>query len=371
MKKKMLIIGIVMNPAGTERAFLSFAERIDYEKYEVELLLAAREGAFLNKIPSQIKVTDMGELGEIFKITGGNAVSVIAKLFLRKNPFFAFKFVPEIIKMTMGGVRRAYAANRIWLKLMAKMPVRDEKYDVALAFWGDHTMFYMVDKVKADKKITWLHFDYDNPPREDAVYLPYFKKCDKIFTVSREIENSMKNKFPELCGKVETLENYINEKEILEKAKEPCYYRENFSGKVILSVGRLCDQKGFDMAIPAVARLSKEGADIRYYIIGEGDTEYKEKLLDLIKRSGAENCVYLLGGTDNPYKYMALCDVYLQPSRHEGKPIVVEEAKILKKIICATEYKSAREQLENVKKSVICDPSEQGIYEGIKKSLKF
>jgi glycosyltransferase involved in cell wall biosynthesis len=371
MKKKMLIIGIVMNSAGTERAFLSFAERIDYGKYDVELLLAAKEGAFLDKIPSYIKVTDMGEMGEIFKITGSNAVSVITKLFIRKNPFFVFRFVPEILKMTLGGVHRTYAANRIWLKLMKKMPVRDEKYDIALAFWGDHTMFYMVDKVKAEKKVTWLHFDYDNPPREDALYLPYFEKCDKIFTVSHEIENSLKNKFPGLCGKIETLENYINKNEILEKAKEPCDYRENFSGRVILSVGRLCAQKGFDLAIPAVARLCREGESIRYYIIGEGEEEYKEKLLAMIKEVGAENCVHMLGVTDNPYKYMARCDIYLQPSRHEGKPIVVEEAKILKKIICATEYKSAREQLEGVDDSVICHPSEQGIYEGIKKILNF
>ena len=59
MKKEMLVIGITMNAAGTERAFLSFAEKIDYNKYDVELLLAKREGAFLHLVPPQIKVTEM------------------------------------------------------------------------------------------------------------------------------------------------------------------------------------------------------------------------------------------------------------------------------------------------------------------------
>ena len=121
MKKKILVIGIIMEAAGTERSFLSFAQRLDYEKYDVELLLASREGAFLDLVPPQIKIKDMGELGEIFKITRGNSFSVISRLFLKRNPFFAFSILPDMIKMCQGGKKRMYAANRIWLKLMKKM----------------------------------------------------------------------------------------------------------------------------------------------------------------------------------------------------------------------------------------------------------
>ncbi len=369
--RKMLIIGIVMNAAGTERSFLSFAEKIDYGKYDVELLLAAREGAFLHLIPPQIKVTDMGVYGEIFKITKKNAKQVIKKLFLRKNPFFALKLLPDIIKMKKGGTARTYAANRIWLALMEKMPPHAGEYDVAIAYWGDHTMFYMIDKVKAKKKISWLHFDYDEPPREDAVYLPYFEKCDKIVTVSGEIEKSLAKKFPNIAEKIETIENFVNEREIREKAQEPCSFRDDFGGTALLSVGRLCEQKGFDLAISAVARLFREGENIRYYIIGEGEEEYSAKLRALIREFGAENCVKLLPRTENPYKYMARCDVYLQPSRHEGKPITVEEAKVFGKPLCVTSYKSAREQLSGVKIGVICEISEAGIYRGIKEILRF
>jgi glycosyltransferase involved in cell wall biosynthesis len=360
-----------MNAAGTERSFLSFAEKIDYNKYDVELLLAAREGAFLPLIPPQIKVTEMGEYGEIFTITKKNAFGVIKKLFLFKNPFFVFSLLPDIIKMKRGKPLRSYAANRIWLKLMAKMPKHAGKYDVALAYWGDHTMFYMIDKVNANKKIAWLHFDYDEPPREDAIYLPYFEKCDKIVTVSKAIETSLGKRFPQLCGKVETIENFINEKEIREKAEEMCDYRDDFGGVAILSVGRLCEQKGFDLAIPAVARILREGKNIHYYIIGDGDERYKEKLHGIAKETGAEKCVTFLPRTDNPYKYMARCDIYLQPSRHEGKPITVEEVKVLEKNLCITNYKSAREQVEKYEKSVVCEISEEGIYKGIKEILHF
>lgn len=369
MKKRMLIIGIHMNAAGTEKSFLSFSKYIDYEKYDVELLLASKTGEFLKFVPSQIKITDMGKCGWIFDITKDNAVSLITKNVIKKNPFFAFSLVPYIIKMKRGGVSRLYAANRLWVKLMKKMPVREEEYDIALAYWGDHTMFYTVDKVNAKKKISWLHFDYDEPPREDALYLPYFEKNDKIVTVSNEIKNSVIKKFPSLESKTVVIENVIDEDDIKRKAKEETDFVGDFDGIKILSIGRLCEQKGFDLAIPAVARLFREGENVRYYIIGEGSGEYKQKLLDTVRENGAEDYVRFLPRTDNPYKYMARCDIYLQPSRHEGKPISVEEAKVLCLPICVTEYKSAREQLGDGSLGFICEISEEGIYNGLKTLL--
>lgn len=369
MKKRMLIVGIRMNAAGTEKSFLSFSKHIDYERYDVELLLASKTGEFLKFVPPQIKITTMGKWGWIFDITKDNAVSLITKNVIKKNPFFAFSLVPYIIKMKRGGVSRLYAANRLWVKLMKKMPIREEEYDIALAYWGDHTMFYMVDKVNAKKKISWLHFDYDEPPREDALYLPYFEKNDKIVTVSNEIKNSVIKKFPSLESKTVVIENLIDEDDIKRKAKEETDFVGDFDGIKILSIGRLCEQKGFDLAIPAVARLFREGENVRYYIIGEGSGEYKQKLLDTVRENGAEDYVRFLPRTDNPYKYMARCDIYLQPSRHEGKPISVEEAKVLCLPICVTEYKSAREQLGDGSLGFICEISEEGIYNGLKTLL--
>ena len=366
----MLIIGIRMNAAGTEKSFLSFSKYIDYEKYDVELLLASKTGEFLKFVPPQIKITDMGKWGWIFDITKDNAAALITKNVIKKNPFFAFSLVPYIIKMKRGGVSRLYAANRLWVKLMKKMPVREEEYDIALAYWGDHTMFYMVDKVNAKKKISWLHFDYDEPPREDALYLPYFEKSDKIVTVSNEIKNSVIKKFPSLESKTVVIENVIDKDDINRKAGEKTDFCDDFDGVKILSIGRLCEQKGFDLAIPAVARLFCEGENLRYYIIGEGSGEYRQKLLDIARENGTEECVRFLPQTDNPYKYMARCDIYLQPSRHEGKPISVEEAKVLCLPICVTEYKSAREQLGDGSLGYICEISEDGIYNGLKTLLR-
>ena len=373
MKQKMLIIGITMAAAGSEKSFLSFARHaIDYDQYEVDLLLAKKTGDFLSQIPKNIRVLEMGKEGEIFLINRDDAARIIARRYLLKNPLRAFSLLPHIIKRKTAktAAEKDFASNRMWCELLKKMPAWDTEYDVALAYWGDHTMFYMCDKVKAKKKIAWLHFDYANPPREDALYLHYFSKCDKVVTVSKKIEASLKQALPEIADKVMTMENIIDAEDILQRASEPCDLADDFQGIRLLTVGRICHQKGYDMAIPAIARLISEKHDIKWYIIGDGEAIDKENLHARIRQYGLQDRVSFLGIRQNPYPYMKACDIYLQPSRHEGKPIAVEEAKILQKPIVVTDYSSAREQMAGYPIYEIAEISEDGIYGGLQTMLK-
>ena len=94
MKKRVLIIGITMAVAGSEKSFLSFASHaIDYSRYDVDLLLAKREGDFLDRIPKEIRVLDMGEMGELFLLDRKNAASLIAKYGIFKHPFRVFSLL--------------------------------------------------------------------------------------------------------------------------------------------------------------------------------------------------------------------------------------------------------------------------------------
>ena len=373
MKQKMLIIGITMAAAGSEKSFLSFARHaIDYDQYEVDLLLAKKTGDFLSQIPKNIRVLEMGKEGEIFLINRDNAARIIARRYLLKNPLRAFSLLPHIIKRKTAktAAEKDFASNRMWCELLKKMPAWDTEYDVALAYWGDHTMFYMCDKVKAKKKIAWLHFDYASPPREDALYLHYFSKCDKVVTVSKKIEASLKQALPEIADKVMTMENIIDAEDILQRASEPCDLADDVRGIRLLTVGRICHQKGYDMAIPAIARLVSEKNDIKWYIIGDGEAIDKENLHERIRQYGLQDRVSFLGIRQNPYPYMKACDIYLQPSRHEGKPIAVEEAKILQKPIVVTDYFSAREQMAGYPIYEIAEISEDGIYGGLQTMLQ-
>ncbi len=370
MKKKILVIGITMAAAGSEKSFLSFARHaIDYEKYEVDLLLAKKTGEFLSELPKEIRVLEMGKAGEIFLIRHDNAANIIARRYLLPNPFRACCLFPHIIKRKKAKTQaeKDFASNRMWVELLKKMPEFEGEYDAALAYWGDHTMFYMCDKVKAKKKIAWLHFDYAEPPREDALYLHYFSACDRVITVSKKIEDSLKRALPEIADKVMTVENIIDAEEILRLAAEPCEISEKDGNVRLVTVGRLCRQKGYDLAIPAIARLVKEGYSLKWYIIGDGEQADKDFLRDLTAKYHLEDRILFLGIRKNPYPYIKNADIYLQPSRHEGKPIAVEEAKILKKPIFVTNFSSAQEQLAHYFRFEIGEISTEGIYEGLKR----
>lgn len=73
----------------------------------------------------------------------------------------------------------------------------------------------------------------------------------------------------------------------------------------------------------------------------------------------------LLGKKTNPYPYIKACDLYVQPSRYEGKAITVTEAQILGKPVVITNFPTAKSQLEDGFDGHICPMDVNGIVEGI------
>ncbi len=372
MKKiNMLVVGITMNCAGSEKSFLSFLSCLDFDRFDVTLLLAKREGLLLDQLPSQVHIKVMEKYGDMFLLSGRNAAKTLIDCFVKENPLTLFEIFPYFVRTLFSrGEKRSSAATKMWLHFMKKMPAVTESYDLAVAYWGDRTMFYMCDKVKAKKKLAWLHFDYANPPRDDDIYRNYFLACDKVVTVSKLIDENLRAKLPEIADRLVMMENITNPKQIWDLALQGDTFPDtHFTGKRILTIGRIGDQKGLDLVVPVLKRLREENFDVRWYVLGDGDEEYKNYMAELLLQHGVADMMIFLGTTKNPYSYLRDCDIYAQPSRHEGKPISVEEAKIMYKPILTTKYLSAPEQLENGRLGIITDISSDGIYEGIKRLL--
>ena len=150
----MLVVGITMNCAGTEKSFLSFLSALDFERFDVTLLLAKKEGLLMDQLPPQVKVVVMEKYGDMFLLSGRNAAKTLTDCFVKENPLTLFEIFPYFVGSALTrGARRASIATKMWLHFMKKMPEIKEEYDVAVAYWGDRTRFYMCDKVKAKKKI--------------------------------------------------------------------------------------------------------------------------------------------------------------------------------------------------------------------------
>ena len=122
----------------------------------------------------------------------------------------------------------------------------------------------------------------------------------------------------------------------------PDEYKNNNQIK-ILTVGRLEEQKGYNLAIRVANILKSKGLKFQWYVLGNGTLH--DKLANEIKREGIEDCFYLLGIRRNPYPYFKNCDIYVQTSMHEGYATTVTEAKALYRPIVTTDVSGVREQL--------------------------
>ena len=73
----------------------------------------------------------------------------------------------------------------------------------------------------------------------------------------------------------------------------------------------------------------------------------------------------LLGKKSNPYPYIKACDLYVQPSRYEGKSVTVREAQILCKPVVVTNYPTAHSQINDGVDGVIVPLDNEGCARGI------
>lgn len=132
----------------------------------------------------------------------------------------------------------------------------------------------------------------------------------------------------------------------------------------LLSIGRYCTAKNYDNVPDITRRMKKSGIkDLKWYIIGYGGSE--ALIRQKIAEAGMEDHVILLGKKDNPYPYIKACDIYVQPSRYEGKSITVREAQILCKPVAVTAFPTAPSQIQDGVDGVIVPLDNEGCARGL------
>ncbi|WP_338789115.1 glycosyltransferase [Metabacillus sp. FJAT-53654] len=357
MKKNILFVMNNLTSGGAEKALISLLETIDYTIYDVDLFLFKHEGLFFSKIPDQVnlleepfeyKYFDMSIVEALFDYLKRGRIDLV---FSRLCAGFIFKSEKN----------RARCEQRVWKYLSKSLKSINKKYDAAIGYLEKNPVYFCIDKVNANKKIGFIHNDYDKLGMDPNIDIIYFDKLNSIVTVSEECANVLKQRFPMYKQKVEVMFNIVSPNVIDNMSLETI----DFSNKGIklVSVGRLNHQKGFEMAIEACKKLIESGYDVKWYVIGEG--EDKSKLEQLIKEYDLQEIFILLGIKENPYPYIREADIYVQPSRFEGKSIAIDEAKILHKPIVVTNFSTAKDQIRNEENGLIVDMNSQSIFEGI------
>ena len=97
---------------------------------------------------------------------------------------------------------------------------------------------------------------------------------------------------------------------------------------LLVAVGRLAPQKGFDLLLRASAALHGRGLRHRLVVLGRGDEH--DALQRLATELGIADAVELRGFVANPHEVMARADLFVLSSRTEGMPLSLLEALALR-----------------------------------------
>ena len=334
--KKILFLIPNLKHGGAEKVLVNLVNNLDEEKYNVTVQTLFDVGVHKKNLSNHIKYK------HVFPFE------------FRGNTYLFKLFSPKF-----------------WWELLIK-----EEYDLAISFLeGPTTRILSGCSNTKTKKVAWLHIEL-NTPKLAALGFRSIKEAqiaydnfDNVVAVSHNVKESF---LKQIClnHDIEILYNTNETGEILNKSMLPINDKRFIKDSTpnICSVAKLMKTKGFDMLLNVHKRLLAEKLVHRVYILGIG--EEKTFLESQIKISGLQDSFILLGFDENPYKYVANCDLYVCSSRREGFSTAVTEALIVGTPVVSTNCSGAKELLgDNNEYGIVVDKNEEGIYQGIKKLL--
>jgi glycosyltransferase involved in cell wall biosynthesis len=343
MKKQLLIVSHALELGGAERSLLGLLDALDPQFWDVDLFLLRHEGELMDMIPDHVNL-----------LPAIPAYTVLARPM--KTTLREGHFLLTTTRLMGKLAARQYAKKHnhtesiVGLEYSHKftcpfMPriQPDKTYDLAISFLTPH--YFVAQKVHAKKKIAWIHTDYTQVQLNVASETAMWSAYDHIASISDAVTESFLKVFPYLEDRIVLIENILPERLIRAQAKEMDVSKEMpEKGLRLLSIGRYCYQKNFDNIPKICSLLLEAGLDVYWYLIGFGADE--ALIRQKIQEAGMEERVIMLGKKGNPYPYIKACDVYIQPSRYEGKAVTVREAQMFHKPVIITNYATASSQLE-------------------------
>lgn len=337
--KKIIFFAYTLEVGGAEKVLCDYINILK-DKYEIDLCVIQNIGEFKKDIPSKVNIIE-----------------------LRHN---TLSYIP-------------FRYLSLWRKYVINKIVNKGKYDIAIGFLEGRSATWVADIKRPIKKIAFVHNDvnkFDIGISEKEI-LDTYKKLDKIITVSEVSKESFCEKYHFDKNEVQVLYNLIDEKSILEKAKEKVeedieknnvftddFIDDSYETKstnqnhiskndtfTFVNVGKMRPQKRQDRLVEIARDLKKEGYKFKIQIIGNGPEE--ETIKQLVKDYNVEDVIELKGLQLNPYPYIKNADVVVVSSDFEGYSIAIKEALLLGKPIISTDVSGVREMFEDGKYGII------------------
>jgi glycosyltransferase involved in cell wall biosynthesis len=357
MKKNIIFVTNALWIGGIETALVNLLNNLNYDKFNVTLLVLHAELDMLKQINPKCKtlIVDREKcftfdktyhFGRLFHLTEESS----QKSFLHRMMMWTVPFIK-------------WNENRLYINYVRNL-MKNEHFDTAVIY-SDVVAEITIRAIKANKYLMFYHHGSMRHVYHDKIG---YKKCEKIIAVSKNQANELKKFVPKYANKILAIHNLTEINSVREKSNEPIietFEKDKFN---IVSVGRVSHEKGMDIAVRACAMLIDDGyKNVRWWIIGDGPA--MQEVQDVITETNMKNYVITVGMKSNPYPYMKKANLYVQPSRVESYGLTIKEALILDKSVVATDTFGAVEILKNVNNSIICSNDVYGVVESIKKYL--
>lgn len=357
-KIKLLFYAGDFKPNGVTSSFISLLDNLDYDKYDVSVILLKKEN------PEYLE--------KIYQINSK------ARILCRAG--------------TYSQTLLEHCANEIILQkgistepLKKKMPIElykrewdrcfgFTKFDIIINFTG-YSPFYSFFFINSpiDKKIIWQH----NIMKKDmlrcingkypllnslqSVYSTY-NYYDKIVSVSEQCLKENQNDFPSLKNKMTYCYNTIQKEKIIKLSNEITKLEPNKKTLNFVNIARLSPAKNQEALIKAFKKFSSAHKNqVSLYIIGSGELE--DNLKQLV--SNNDN-IFFLGYLSNPFSFLRKCDYFIFPSLYEGQGLTAIESKVLQIPTIVSNLGCIRGVSDGSQDFTIKGFSEEDIYNSLK-----
>ncbi|MDR7079126.1 glycosyltransferase involved in cell wall biosynthesis [Neobacillus niacini] len=356
MKKKILFVNGHLNVGGVENSLINLLKSIDYNYYDIDLILFEELGDYSNEVPKEVNIIyyDLSKAyGPILQcilqnIKNGNWFALILRLIF---------LIEKVI-----GPKTLFLAKPLF-KL-------DKNYHCAIAYRVGICTDFVGYVINSKNKVTWWHHGtYDYPVNQTKRLIEVFKKFNKIIVVSDSTKKMLEKNIQGINDKFITISNIINVDAIRQKATEETIFDYNNNENItLLSIGRLSPEKGMINCVHACKKLVDNGYFVKWYLIGEGTQ--RGEIEECIKDYQLENNIYLLGAISNPYPYIKNAHIYVHPSLVESLSITVLEALALNTPVTVARSMGPEEFLRHNENGLLVEPTPAGLFKGIVSLIK-
>ena len=363
MKKQLLFVIESLTLGGAEKSLVTLLNLLDYSKYDVDLLLFAQDGPFQALLPEEVHLLPVPDYFAYTAIPWSKAGQKLRK------PEKLLAQLRYSVALRIGKHNHIEKAVLLWQSSRSSFAVLPKEYDAAIAYAQGVPTFFVAEKVKAKKKAAWINVTYLPTGKYLDYIQPMYGQFDYVNAVSESVVKQMQDTFAIPDSKTVMIKDILDVDFARRMAVMESDVQRTMTGRgvKILTVGRLANMKGYDLAIDAAKLLKESGVDFTWYVLGEG--ELRPDLEAQIAANQVKDRFILLGSRSNPYPYFAACDLYVQTSRFEGFGITLAEAKMFKKPIVTTNFDAVSAQFVNEKNGLIVDISARAIADGIIRML--